>query len=154
MKGYRLGFQSSSDHGSTHISFCNLWTTAPTREAMLEAFKKRHVYGATDNILADVRCIADGREYFMGDEFAAKSPPKFRVKLIGTAPFAKVTIVRDNEYVHVIEPKKPEVEFEWTDAQPPAAKTSYYYVRGDQVESAPGKNDGEIVWVSPMWVTR
>jgi hypothetical protein len=153
LKGLRVGFQSSSDHGSTHISFCILWASSPTREAMLEAFQKRHVYGATDNIIADVRCIADGKEYFMGDEFSASAPPTFRVKLIGTAPFAKVSIVRDNEYVYVTEPKKQEVEFEWVDQNPTPGKTSYYYVRGDQVESAPGKKDGELVWVSPMWIT-
>jgi len=38
------------------------------------------------------------------------------------------------------------VELTWTDPQPTAGKTSYYYVRGEQA-------DGEIVWVSPMWVT-
>ena len=37
MKGYRLGFQSSSDHISTHISYCNVWVEEPTREAILEA---------------------------------------------------------------------------------------------------------------------
>jgi hypothetical protein len=89
----------------------------------------------------------------MGDEFSASAPPTFRVKLIGTAPFAKVSIVRDNEYVYVTEPKKQEVEFEWVDQNPTPGKTSYYYVRGDQVESAPGKKDGELVWVSPMWIT-
>ena len=26
-KGYRLGFQASSDHISTHMSYCNLWVT-------------------------------------------------------------------------------------------------------------------------------
>jgi len=153
LKGLRLGFQSSSDHGSTHISFCMLWTPTPTREAMLDAFKKRHVYGATDNIIADVRCLADGKEYFMGDEFNATTPPCFRVHLIGTAPIAKVSVVRDNEYVYVVEPNKQDVEFEWIDQNAVAGKTSYYYVRGEQVESAPGKKDGELVWVSPMWIT-
>ena len=153
LKGLRLGFQSSSDHGSTHISFCMLWTPSPDRDAMLDAFKKRHVYGVTDNIIADVRCLADGKEYFMGDEFSASSPPRFRVHLIGTAPFAKVSIVRENEYVYVTEPNKQDVEFEWVDQNPAAGKTRYYYVRGEQVESAPGKKDGELVWASPMWIT-
>ena len=89
----------------------------------------------------------------MGDEFSASSLPRFRVHLIGTAPFAKVSIVRDNEYVYVVEPSKQDVEFEWIDQNPVAGKTSYYYVRGEQVESAPGKKDGELVWVSPMWIT-
>ncbi|RLE44426.1 hypothetical protein DRJ22_05940, partial [Candidatus Woesearchaeota archaeon] len=62
LMGYRLGFQASSDHISTHISYCNVYVEEPTREDILEAMKKRHVYGSTDNIIADVRCNG----HFMG----------------------------------------------------------------------------------------
>ena len=55
-KGYKLSFEASSDHISTHMSYCNVLAEDATREALLEAFQKRHVYGATDNILADFRC--------------------------------------------------------------------------------------------------
>ena len=34
----------------------------------------------------------------------------------------------------------------WKDSAAEKGKTSYYYGRGE-------KSDGEIVWVSPMWVT-
>ena len=60
-----LGFEASSDHISTHISFTNLWVTAPTRAAILAAMQSRHMYGSTDNILADFRCGT----HFMGDIF-------------------------------------------------------------------------------------
>src|SRR2546422_4088972 len=82
-KGYRLGFQASSDHISTHMSYCNLWVTAPTREAIMEAFHKRRIYCATDNILAEI--TAHG--HFMGEEFTVKGPPLIEVKLVGTASF-------------------------------------------------------------------
>ena len=141
-KGYRLGFQASSDHVSTHMSYCNLWVTTPTREAVLEAFKKRRVYGATDNILADVR----SGEHMMGEEFSVDEPPSISVKLWGTGDFAKVHIVRDNQYVYSVEPRSPAVEFTWRDEAAQKGKTSYYYVRGEQA-------DGELVWVSPMWIT-
>jgi len=141
-KGYRLGFQASSDHISTHMSYCNLWVKAPTRDAVMEAFRKRRVYGATDNILADVRC----GEHFMGEEFTVNAPPSFSVKLWGTAPFAKVHIVKDNRYAYTVEPKQRVVSFTWKDNAPTRGKTSYYYVRGEQT-------DGELVWVSPMWIT-
>ena len=72
--------------------------------------------------------------------------PKFRVKLVGTAAFKKVDVIKNNRYVYTINPQKKTVEFTWRDMQPDKDKTSYYYVRGEQV-------DGEIVWVSPMWVT-
>ena len=141
-KGYRLGFQASSDHISTHMSYCNLWVTEPTRAAVLEAFKKRRVYGATENILADVRSGA----HFMGEEFTTSSPPSIDVKLWGTADFAKVHIIKDNQHVYSVEPKSKKVDFNWRDANAERGKTSYYYVRGEQV-------DGELVWVSPMWIT-
>lgn len=53
-KGYRLGFEASSDHDSTHISYSILYVKDLTRESVLEALQKRHAYAALDNILADV----------------------------------------------------------------------------------------------------
>ena len=82
----------------------------------------------------------------MGEEFTVSEPPAIAVKLTGTKEFAKVHIVRNGEYVYSIEPKKREVDFVWKDSAPDRGKTSYYYVRGEQT-------DGELVWVSPMWIT-
>jgi hypothetical protein len=141
-KGYRLGFQASSDHISTHMSYCNLWVTTPTREGIIEAFKKRRIYGSTDNILADVRSGG----HFMGEAFSVEGSPSISVKLWGTAPFSKVHIIKDNNYVYSIEPKTKNVDFVWKDGVNERGKTSYYYVRGEQT-------DGELVWVSPMWIT-
>ncbi len=145
-KGHRLGFQASSDHISTHMSYCNLWVTEPTRAGVLEAFKKRRIYGATDNILAEV--TAHG--HFMGEEFAVKGPPTIRVKLVGTAGFHRVHIIKDGKYAYTGDPSgyaNPRVlDFAWVDNEAKPGTTSYYYVRGEQV-------DGEIVWVSPMWIT-
>jgi hypothetical protein len=141
-KGYKLAFQASSDHISTHMSYCNLLAADSTREAALDAFKKRHVYGATDHILAEFTSGA----HIMGDAFTASAAPSFRIKLVGTAPFGKVHVIKDNKYVYSISPGKAIVDFTWRDSAPDAGKTSYYYVRGEQ-------SDGEIVWVSPMWIT-
>ena len=141
-KGYRLGFQSSSDHGSTHISYCNVWVEEPTREAILASMKARRIYGATDNIVADVRC----GEHFMGEEFTVKEKPRLSIRLVGTEPFEKVHVIKDGNYVHAASPDKREVEFDWTDFDAQAGTLSYYYVRGEQT-------DGELVWVSPMWIT-
>lgn len=140
--GYKLAFQASSDHISTHMSYCNVLTESLTREGLMAGFKKRHVYGATDNILAE---FSSG-SYIMGDAFSSAKPPELRVKLTGTAPFAKVHIVKDNQYVYTAQPGKPTAAFTWRDTAPVAGKTSYYYVRGEQT-------DGEVVWVSPMWIT-
>ena len=76
----------------------------------------------------------------------SSQPPTFRLKLRGTGVFSKVTIIKDDTEVKVIEPNQTEVELTWADPQPATGKTSYYYARGEQA-------DGELVWVSPMWVT-
>jgi hypothetical protein len=141
-KGYRLGFQASSDHISTHMSYCNLWVTEPTRKGVLEAFKKRRVYGATDNILAEVTCNG----HFMGEEFTVTGKPLIEVKLIGTAQFRRVHIIKDGAYVYTGDPRAYRVHFGWRDENAKPGTTSYYYVRGEQV-------DGELVWVTPMWIT-
>ncbi|MBK6798923.1 MAG: hypothetical protein IPG76_19585 [Acidobacteria bacterium] len=141
-KGYKLGFEASSDHISTHMSYCNLLVTEPTRQGILKAFQQRHVYGATDDILADVR----SGSHLMGDQFETTSPPSLEIKLTGTAPFSKVVIVKDNKYVYSVDPRSATVQFSWRDERAEAGKQSYYYVRGEQ-------QDGELVWVSPMWIT-
>jgi hypothetical protein len=142
-KGYRLGFVASSDHFSTHISYANAIVDAPTREGVLAALRLRHVYASTDNIVADVR----SGDYIMGDEFTVSGAPAITVKLIGSAPFAKVVIVKDGRETYSAQPKTKEVNFTWRDEAAVSGKTSYYYVRGEQA-------DGQLVWASPMWITR
>ena len=141
-KGYLLGFQASSDHISTHISYCNVWASDFSAEGIVEAMKARHVYGATDNILAIMR----SGNHMMGDVFSTDKLPTLDVYIVGTRPFAKVHVIKDGFYVHSLEPNKQEVRFTWTDFDAKPGKTSYYYVRGEQV-------DGELVWISPMWIT-
>lgn len=148
-KGHRLGFVSSSDHHSTHISYAMLWVDEPSRPAILEALKKRRVYAATDDIVADVRMGEGDSERFMGEELvlAGEDAPPMFIRLTGTSPFARVVVVRDGEEVRVFEPNESRVELEWTDPEVPSEGTSHYYVRGEQ-------DDGELVWTSPIWVTR
>ena len=140
--GYKMSFQASSDHVSTHMSYCNILARDNTREALLDAFHKRHVYGSTDDILADFR----SGEHIMGDAFSTATRPELKVRLTGTAPFARVHVIKDNNYVYTTQPGRADVEFTWRDQTPSAGKTAYYYVRGEQ-------SDGEVVWVSPMWIT-
>jgi hypothetical protein len=146
LKGYRFAFESSSDHNSTHISYALVYAEDQTREAVLKAMKQRHVYAATDNIIADYRCTADGIEHMMGEEFSSGDPPALRIHLHGTAPLTNVVVIKDDVEVHAATPDKATVDLTWTDSSPKADSTSYYYVRGEQ-------KDGELVWVSPMWIT-
>jgi hypothetical protein len=140
-KGYRLGFEASSDHVSTHMSYANLYVRDISREEVLQALRSRHIYASTDDILADV----ESGSHMMGDEFSTSELPSLRVKLRGTSRFAKVSIIRDGKYVYTTSPNTQEVDFSWRDNQPEKGKTSYYYVRGEQ-------DNGELVWVSPLWI--
>lgn len=145
-KGYKFSFQSSSDHGSTHISYAMVYTDDTSREGIIAAMRKRHTYGATDNIIADVRCkAADGSERMMGDEFSVKGAPTLDIRFVGTAPFSKITLIKDNVEIPLEAPNSKEVKLTWTDPKPEPGKTSYYYVRGEQANS-------ELVWASPMWI--
>ena len=140
-KGYRLGFEASSDHISTHMSYANLYVKDVTRAAILEALKSRHIYAATDNILADV----ESGPHLMGDEFSTSELPSLKIKLKGTSKFARVSIIRDGKYVYSCSPNSREVELSWRDNQPSKEKTGYYYVRAEQ-------DNGELVWASPLWI--
>ena len=141
-KGYRLGITVSSDHGSTHYSYTMVYTDRATREGILDAFRRRHTYGATDNILLDVRM----GEHFMGDEFHADEPVPMAVKVRGTTDIARVNVFRGDQVLYVHEPNAQRAEFEFLDeGAEEGMGTQYYYVRVEQ-------SDGNVAWGSPLWV--
>ena len=88
----------------------------------------------------------------MGDAFSSAQAPVLNLHLVGTAPFEKVVLVKDDEEIQTWEPKQAEVKLTWTDPSPSAGKTSYYYFRGEQQKQAK-ESHGELVWASPMWIT-
>ncbi len=139
-KGYKLGFQSSSDHWSTHISYCVALAEEHSREGILAALKKRHCYGATDDIIVEYR----SGDHLMGDEFKTSRKPVLQFRVIGTKPVTKVDVIRDSKVVKSYEPKQAEVKEEWTDPEP-LEGVHYYYIRVTQ-------EDGELAWASPMWI--
>lgn len=141
-KGYRFGFQASSDHVSTHISYAVIMAENFSRQGIIDAFKKRHSYGATDNILLDVR----SGNHLMGEAFESTSRPTFDISVRGTAPVAKIQVLRDSKSVYTSEPNQQDVKFTFTDPDAPAGKTGYYYVRVEQA-------DRNLAWSSPMWIT-
>jgi hypothetical protein len=141
-KGYKLGFQASSDHWSTHISFFVILSEKRDRESLLAAVLKRHCYGATDNIIVNFR----SGEHIMGDEFKTSAAPKLEMEVIGTGKIAKIDILRDSEVVHTLQPQGDRYSGTWTDPKP-LTGTHYYYIRVLQA-------DDEIAWASPMWIER
>lgn len=140
-KGYRLGFQASSDHWSTHISYFIALAERRDREAILEAARKRHCYGATDDIILDVR----SGPYTMGDEWEALQPPIFQIFVHGTTRIKQIDVLRDSQVVASIPVGKSDKhQFSWSDPKP-EKPLHYYYFRVLQ-------EDGELAWSSPMWV--
>ncbi len=144
-QGYRLGTTVSSDHGSTHYSYTMVYTDRVTRGGILDSIRRRHTYGATDNILLDVRM----GEHFMGDEFRASRPMPVRVKVRGTNALDRVVVLRDGHPLYTHEPEGQTAEFEYLDQEPAAGEPGvrYYYVRVEQ-------EDGNVAWGSPLWVNR
>jgi hypothetical protein len=139
-KGHRLGFQASSDHFSTHISYCIVLAERHDRASILAAIQKRHCYGATDNIILDVK----SSDHIMGDEFKTKQAPTLEIRVIGTAALAKVEVLKDGTVVQSYEPGKAEFQAKWTDPTP-SPRMHYYYVRVQQA-------DGELAWGTPLWI--
>jgi hypothetical protein len=141
-KGYRLGFQSSSDHVSTHWSYGIVLAEANTRQAIIDAFKARHSYAATDNILLDIR----SGEHLMGDIFGTNRAPTISIKAMGTATITKLHVIRDGTYALSTQPRSESASLTYTDDAARPGETHYYYVRVEQA-------DGNLAWASPMWIT-
>ena len=119
-----------------------------SREALVDAIRKRHTYGATDNIILDFRLIDGDREYLMGEEGQVSSPPRFRVHVEGTAPIGEIEIVKDNKMVYSSRPGTQRVDFEYRDNSTPGEEASFYYLRVRQTD-----RDRQIGWSSPIWVS-
>jgi hypothetical protein len=144
-KGYRLGFQASSDHVSTHVSYACVLAEEFSRKGVVDAMRKRHTYAATDNIVLDMRM---GNAGIMGDDVRTDQPA-LDVVALGTGPIERVEVVRNGVVCHTARPEAQveEVRFHWKDPKPANEKSSYYYVRVVQ-------RDGQLAWASPIWVAR
>ncbi|MDH7569125.1 MAG: hypothetical protein QHJ73_06020, partial [Armatimonadota bacterium] len=141
-KGLLLGVIASSDHGSTHISYASVYAREPSRLAILEGLRRRHTFGATDNLIVDVRVA----NRFMGDVFRSSTPPRLQVRLRGTDRLTRVDVIKDLRFVYTRDPQTQDFDFEWTDAEFTPGR-HMYYVRAQQA-------DGQIAWGSPVWVER
>jgi hypothetical protein len=143
-KGYRLGVQSSSDHWSTHISYAFLIADSFTRAGLLDAIRRRHSYGATDNIVLDVRARVGGSEYIMGDRFASRQAPRLSVHVIGTGAIQRIDVIKNAKFIYNVQPNTSETSFEYVENNYVPGK-AWYYVRILQ-------QDGQLAWSSPMWI--
>ena len=86
----------------------------------------------------------------MGDEFTTNTLPRLDIKVIGTAPIAKIEIVRQETgripaYAAAFQLDQPEATLSWTDRAARPDEVTMYYVRVRQ-------QDHKMAWASPMWV--
>ena len=121
-----------------------IYTPSTARTDIVESMRKRHAYGATDNIVLDVRARdRAGHEWMMGDSFDAAAAPAIHVKVLGTSTIQSVEIIKDGKFVYLTQPNANTSEFDYTDTS--ASGQSWYYVRVIQ-------NDRNMAWSSPIWV--
>ena len=138
---YSFGFQASSDHISTHISYAVALAEEPTREAILDAFRRRHCYAATDNIVLDVR----SGDHIMGDEFNADGPVRSRSSSTAPGRSRGSTSSRTSSTSSRPSRTGPRSSSNGPTRSSAPPGLSWYYVRVHQ-------DDGELAWGSPIWV--
>jgi len=144
-KGYRLGFEAASDHTSTHISYSCILTRGDSREELVDAMRKRHTYGATDNIVLDFRVAANGKDYLQGDEVPHTGKYVLKVHVQGTGSIDRVAVIHNESYAYFAPGnRRKDMDFTYTDPHP-AAGENRYYVRVEQ-------EDGNLAWSSPVWI--
>ena len=108
--------------------------------------KKRHNYGATDNIILDYRLQAtDGKEYLQGDIVTTGKGFKLVVNVIGTTHIRQIDIIKNQEFLHNRQNQPQETKFTFVDNEKGAGE-DFYYVRVVQ-------DDNNVAWSSPIWVT-
>lgn len=139
-KGVRIGVIASSDHTSTHLSFAMVYSADATRAGIIEAIRARRTYGATDNILLEYSMGG----HFMGEEFSAVQVPELKLRVRGSGPIAKVSIIRNGKYMAQFTPNSRDYAVSYRDVSNPRG-SQYYYLRVEQA-------DGNLAWSSPIWV--
>jgi hypothetical protein len=112
-----------------------------TREGILAGLHARRSCAATDKIFVELSC----GDRPMGEVLELAGKPELRFRIEGTAPVKRLTVVRNEQDHHVLEPGAKSVDGAWTDPAPLAGENRYY-LRVEQ-------SDGNMAWSSPLWVT-
>ena len=89
-----------------------------TREGIYDGLMSRHCYATTG---ARIVLIVEADGHPMGSEFLAKSPPRLRCQIYGTAPVDEIQIFNGSQEIHRLEPNPPKrdknsVRVIWTGA--------------------------------------
>jgi hypothetical protein len=139
--GYRFGFVCNSDGHKGHAGTNGLtavYAKTLTRDAILDAYRRRHVYGTTN---ARIRLLFTGNGHLMGDVVPNTSEKRLVIDVTGEAPLKKVDLFRNGDRYRrfVPEGRTFKTEVVVRDETP-----SNWYVRATQL-------DNHIAWSSPVW---
>lgn len=140
---HQLGAFASSDHRSNNLSYGGVYVKKLDRENLFDGMDARRTVAATDKIFMEFSC--NGKA--MGEIFETSEAPVLTMKVNGTAPIRRVTLIRNETDYQTFDPQKVSKDFEMTfkDEKPEAGEYRYY-MRVEQV-------DGNMGWTSPVWVT-
>ena len=126
------------------MGLAGIYATELTREAILEALRARRVY-ATTGCRAVLRFHMG--EVSMGGVAKLATPRqerKLSISVLGDAPIARRTLVKNNEPVYDQRGVDLLESWEWTDPEL-AQQGDYYYARISQA-------DGHWIYSSPIWI--
>jgi len=140
-RGHHYGFVANSDGHKGHVGTNGLtavYARELTREAILDAYRRRHVYGTTN---ARIRLLFTGNGHLMGDVVANTPNKTLAIAVVGETELKKVELFRNGDLHRRFAPRgrscSETVEIE--DANP-----SFWYVRATQL-------DNHIAYSSPIW---
>jgi len=154
-RGYRLGIIASGDTHDGHPGqrsvgaivngIVGVYSPELTREAIWEAFRRRHVYGTSGpRIILNFR-VADSPMGSQVRRAASDGPVPLALRAVTCDEIETIEIIRNGEPVFVEKGDGIFAQLLLEDPQP-LSGTSWYYVRILQ-------KDGNMAWSSPVWVT-
>lgn len=140
-QGHRYGLTCNSDghkgnpgrNGLTAVFAKEL-----TREAILDAYRNRRVYGTTN---ARIRLVFTVDGHLMGAELPQAESYTLKISVAGEQPLKAVDVVRNGELYHRFKPNAKHFEEELTLR---GGESSYWYIRVIQV-------DNHMALSSPVW---
>jgi len=151
--GHKIGFIGSGDGhdcmpgnapwGTYMNGLVAVFAPELTREAVLEAIRKRRCYAATNERILGYMTVAGA---FMGEEIqvAAGGPLPIAIRFYGASEIDSVQVIKDGRVLETWREGGKVCEWALTDASP-AEGDHYYYARMKQ-------KDGEMAWLSPVFV--
>lgn len=119
-----------------------VWAKDLTRESIFDALWNRRVY-ATTNVRIFLRFSIAGNP--MGSEIKIAGKLPISVEAVSEIPIARIDLVKNGlDYLHA-EPDCREAR--WNCEDEPDSDTTWYYIRVT-------RQDGEMAWSTPIWVSR